>query len=671
MPEEQAPATRLYPGRDVFISYASPDKAVADAVCAALEAAGVTCWIAPRDVTPGEFYAESIVHALDSSKVIALVLSQHAADSNHVIREVERASSKRHPVVSFRIDASPLPAGLEYFLNTSQWLDATATGVDRAIPRLVDAVRSALALPSSTARAQAGPNASLTRRLTRWRAALAAVIVAALGYVVVDKVWIAKRVDDRRSLAAASVSVVKPAAVPIIPDMSVAVLPFVDMSEKKDQEYFSEGLSEELIDLLSKVSALRVPARTSSFYFKNRSEDIPTIARRLLVAHVLEGSVRKAGDHVRITVQLVRADNGYHLWSQTYDRKLDDIFKVQDEIASAVVSALKVSLLGSDAPRSSPASNSEAYTLYLQARSIYWSGSTHADSERAFSLLRKALTLDPTFARGWATLAVFLCGDASYFDLALEAPERKEAHDAAKRALELDPALAEGHAAMGRFLFQVQWDWKAAEAEFRKALELDPRDEISLLDLPDLISILYTNSPEELLFAKRAIDRDPTNSIVYFDLANVYFRAHKFSEAEQAARMAIQVSPREEGLASLLASILMYKGDPAAALVELEREPGERWRETPRPQILYALGRTQEADAALAAVQKKYANTAPYAIAAVYAQKGDLDHAFEWLERAYQQREFLLGFVGVDLDFSKLKPDPRFRALLRKLNLPD
>jgi hypothetical protein len=279
MPEEQAPATRLNPGRDVFISYASPDKTVADAVCAALEAAGVACWIAPRDVTPGEFYAESIVHALDSSKVVVLVLSQHAADSNHVIREVERASSKRHPVVSFRIDASPLPPGLEYFLNTSQWLDATVTGADRAMPRLVDAVRSALALPSSTARVQAGPTASITRRPTRWLLALAAVIVAALGSIVVDKVWLAKRVDDRRSLASSSVSVAKPAAVPTIPDKSVAVLPFVDMSEKKDQEYFSDGLSEELIDHLAHTPDLKVIARTSSFQFKGKNEDMRTIGQ--------------------------------------------------------------------------------------------------------------------------------------------------------------------------------------------------------------------------------------------------------------------------------------------------------------------------------------------------------------------------------------------------------
>jgi TolB-like protein/cytochrome c-type biogenesis protein CcmH/NrfG len=672
MPEDQPSEFRANPAKDVFISYASPDKAVADAVCGALEVAGVPCWIAPRDVTPGEFYAESIVHALDSSKVVALVLSQHAADSNHVLREVERASAKRHPVVSFRIDAAPLPAGLEYFLNTSQWLDASASGVDQGLPRLIEAVRSALALPSSAAPTKSGPAvpASVTRRPTRKLAAIAAVIAVGLGYVVVDKIWLSRNVGSQKSVPAAMATSVASTA-PTIPDKSVAVLPFIDMSEKKDQEYFSEGLSEELIDLLSKVSALRVPARTSSFYFKDKTADIPTIARRLMVAHVLEGSVRKAGDHVRITVQLVRADNGYHLWSQTYDRKLDDIFKVQDEIAAAVVGALKVSLLGPDAPRATPTSNSEAYTLYLQARSVYWNGNTHADEERAIALLRKALKLEPGFARGWAALATFRCGDASYFDLSLDAQGRAEAHDAAARALKLDPNLSDSHAAMGRLLYQVEWDWKAGEAELRRALALDPFNDIALQDLADLLSALDIHSAEALSLAKHSIDRDPTNATHYFQLAVILFRDRKLAEAEKAIRTTLDLSPKAEQAAAYLASVLMYRGDPVGALAVLEREPGERWREALRPQILDALGRAHEADSALATFETKYGNLAPYSIAAVYARRKDFDRAFSWLDRAYRQREPLLSEVGPDPDFSGLTSDQRFKTLLRKLNLPE
>ena len=209
----------------------------------------MTCWIAPRDVTPGEFYAESIVHAIDSTKVIVLVLSKNGANSQHVLREVERASSKRHPVVSIRIDTAPLPAGLEYFLNTSQWLDASTTGVDRSLPRLVDAVKSTLAQPAASTRITAGPSAT-TRPSGRGRyvlIALSALVAAALVYFAANKLWLAKH-PSAGQLSTAST----PTAA--ISDKSIAVLPFVDMSEKHDQEYFSDGLSEELIDHLAHIT---------------------------------------------------------------------------------------------------------------------------------------------------------------------------------------------------------------------------------------------------------------------------------------------------------------------------------------------------------------------------------------------------------------------------------
>ncbi len=331
----------------VFISYASPDIAVAEATCEALEQAGVTCWIAPRDVTPGTFYADAIVHAIDAAKAIVLILSQSAATSPHVLREVERGASKRHTVISLRIDRAPLPAGLEYFLNTSQWLDASSGDTARALPKLVSAVQ--VAIQASTVTPTGVPTAhalapAVSARLPR-RIALIAASVVGLGLVVLaaDRLWVSRH--QAIAPAAPAPAALAPApttAVPTISDKSVAVLPFVDMSEKKDQEYFSDGLSEELIDMLAKVPDLRVPARTSSFYFKGKQVTIQDIAKALGVADVLEGSIRKSGNHLRITAQLVRADNGYHLWSETYDRQLNDIFKVQDEIAGAVVKALKI-----------------------------------------------------------------------------------------------------------------------------------------------------------------------------------------------------------------------------------------------------------------------------------------------------------------------------------------
>jgi TolB-like protein len=336
------------------ISYASQDGAVAAVVCNALEQAGVTCWIAPRDVTSGAFYADELVHAIDSARALVLILSQSAAASPHVHREVERAISKRHPVVSLRIDRAALPAGLEYFLNTSQWLDASGGDTARTMPKLVAAVQVAIDRP-------------------RCRIAIVAgsLLAVAIGGLAVYK----SRLPERRVLLPSEVAAPTAAPAPSsIPEQSVAVLPFVDMSEKKDQEYFSDGLSEELIDMLVKVPNLRVPARTSSFYFKGKPTKIPEIARELGVAHVLEGSVRKSGNHLRVTAQLVRADNGFHIWSQTYDRKLDDIFKMQDDIANAVVNALKVSLFAALKPRVPATSNMEAYTLLLKANYLLTKG---------------------------------------------------------------------------------------------------------------------------------------------------------------------------------------------------------------------------------------------------------------------------------------------------------
>jgi len=276
MAKEQAPQPEATPAKDVFISYASQDKAVADALCESLESAGVSCWIAPRDVTPGEFYAESIVHAIDSTRVIVLILSRNGAASPHVLREVERASSKRHPVLSFRIDASPLPAALEYFLNSSQWLDASAAGVAQSLSRLVDAVKSTLGQPAAEPRLNVTPSAvpRAGRRSRRLFVASAVIVAVALTYFLADKFWLAKHAAaEQPDTVAASPA---PSFTP--PPHSIAVLPFVNMSGDAKQDYFSDGISEELLDALSRVDQLQVAARTSSFSFKGQNADVSTIA---------------------------------------------------------------------------------------------------------------------------------------------------------------------------------------------------------------------------------------------------------------------------------------------------------------------------------------------------------------------------------------------------------
>jgi hypothetical protein len=278
----------------VFISYASLDSAIAETACEALEKAGVTCWIAPRDVTPGAFYPDEIVHAIDAARVIVLILSQHAATSHHVLREVERAASKRHPVLSLRIDKAPLPAGLEYFLNTSQWLDASADDTARALPKLVSAVQVAIQAPAVTPLGVPTAHSPLPAVSARLPKKIGIIVASVIGLGLLafaaDRLWVSRQ---KAAAPPGATPAIPTSAVFSPPPHSIAVLPFVNMSGDKEQEYFSDGLSEELLNSLARINELQVAARTSSFYFKGEHADLATIAHKLNVASVLEGSVRR------------------------------------------------------------------------------------------------------------------------------------------------------------------------------------------------------------------------------------------------------------------------------------------------------------------------------------------------------------------------------------------
>ena len=669
MAEEQAPEAQVTPGRDVFISYASQDKAVAESVCKALEGAGLACWIAPRDVVPGESFAGAIVHAIDATKVIVLVLSEHAADSQHVLREVERAASKRHAVIAFRLDLKPLPADFEYFLNTSQWLDASTTGVRRALPKLVEAVSGATAqAPAKSGAIQTRNTATAVHK--RWRPALIGSVAIALGsvaYLLINRFQISKP-GTTPPLATS----VKQLSVPEVSEKSIAVLPFVDMSEKHDQEYLSDGLSEELIDMLAKVPDLRVPARTSSFYFKGKPDDIATIAKRLKVGHVLEGSVRKAGSHVRITAQLVRADNGYHLWSETYDRQLDDLFKVQDEIASKVVQALKVSLGAGAPPHSNRAMPAEAHTLLLQADSLA-DRDTEDDCRRADDYYQKVIQLDPSAAVAWAGKAAALACTALYGHQTGSLQMRARAFDAAKKAVALDAKLARAHGALALVLFSFDWDWAGADAEFAIARTLDPKYSFAVFGAGQ-VAALRGHLSDALQLWQQAIVNDPLNVFAYGEIASAYFAMGRLKEAAAAARTAVELNPAEPGVHGFLAQVLLAQGQERAALAEIDKEPDAGFQSYSRARTAIVSGRKADADAALARVTNNFADEQPYNIATLYALRGERDQAFSWLNRAFQRHDSIIvgvPAITVDPDMRNLRGDPRFKAYLKKLNLPE
>jgi adenylate cyclase len=669
--QSSGPRDHPPPSRDVFVSYASQDAAVANSVVDALEKQGIRCWIAPRDVTPGEFYADAIVHAIDSAKALVLVLSQHAAVSHHILREVERASAKRHPVISLRIDRAVLPAGLEYFLNTSQWLDASEEEPSRVFTKLVEAIRRVLGgstIGSGNASAAVPPLDSVQRPKRRslrlFAVVLGLVVLAILGFAI-DRWWLSRDIAGEKPVVAAAPAV--PVSTPAIPEKSVAVLPFVDMSEKKDQEYFSDGLSEELIDMLTKVPDLRVPARTSSFYYKGKQTTIADIAKALSVSHILEGSVRKSGNNFRITAQLIRVDNGYHVWSETYDKKLDDVFKVQDEIAGAVVKALKVSLLGDGATRAAPTSSAASYNLLLQAK-FFLIRTTKEDQQKSLNYYEQVVRSDPTSAEAWAGVSRATSNLVSFGDVGWR-EGRDRALQAAERAVELNPDLSDGHIALGKVYLNLDQHFVAAKQEFTKALELQPHSPFTLFWMA-VVSTCADELPQALRLNEQSISEDPLDAAVYVQMGDVQGFAGHYTEAEMSYRRAIDLNPGSPGVRSALGIALLNQHKTDAGLEVIAQESDVGNREAAFAWAYQTLGRTEEARSALAQLETTRADTNASDIAAIYALINDADKVFAWLDRAYRQHEYLMQ-IKVEPSFNGIRRDPRYLKLLRKLNLPE
>ena len=656
---------------DVFISYASQDTAVANVILEALELQGISCWIAPRDVTPGTHYASEIVHAIDTVRAIVLVLSANSSSSPHVLREVERATSKRHPVVSLRIDQTSLPAEFQYFLNTSQWLDASEGGTGRMMPKLVAAVRAAIQPPVDRSLAPGTSRTAVAAAAPRSTSRTAILLVAFAGVAIVGfavyRSWRGAHPAAIPPAPAESVAMLTPApAVPAISEKSVAVLPFVDMSEKKDQEYFSDGLSEELIDMLTKIPELQVPARTSSFYFKGKQATIADIGKALGVAHVLEGSVRKAGNTVRITAQLIRVSNGYHLWSETYDRKLDDIFKIQDDISNAVVRALKTSLLGRGSASEPRKVNPEAYTFFLQAKSISNHWNTPSEMTEALDYIERSIHLDPTFAPAWALLSRARSAQAAD-NLLLGEKNWTEARIAGEKAIALAPNDDKGYCAMAKINWLHDFDFAAARTQIQRALELD---EGCGLTWGGYVAVAMGDFDKGIELLKRGVKQDPLNSFGYLYLAADEIYAGKLSDAKTNIGKVRELNPTSpvnflEGL------IFLEERNPAAALEAFDHdaEPGDRM--VGRAIALYALGRKSESDLALKSLEDGYAEKVPFGIASVHAYRSDVDQAFLWLDKAYIARDDGCAFVKVYPLLRNIRADPRFKAFLHKMNLSE
>jgi len=438
---------------------------------------------------------------------------------------------------------------------------------------------------------------------------------------------------------------------------SVAVLPFLDLSEHHDEGYFADGISEELIDLLARDSRLRVPARTSSFYFKGRDAPIAEIARALNVGHVLEGSVRKSGDTLRITTQLIRADTGFHVWSQTFDRPVADVLRLQDEIAAAVVSSMKLSIL---APRNSPAPavNSAAYTLYLKGKNVAQGGGAQ-DFQDGLRYVQQALVLDPKFAPAWSALADLESMDIDWHGSGDIAGACTKARKPLAEALRLNPMLADAHRIMARLHGYCDIDPDAAEAELKRAAQLDPSSSVIIGATANFLTSINRAS-EALPLALKAVTMDPLNVWAHIEVGFALGSLGRLREAEAAYRKALEVNPSYAGLHALIANSLLAQGRVEEAVAENAREADEEFRMMNQPQLLESQHRPAEALRALEDYLAKYPD--PYTAAIFYACRNDPDRAISYL------RQMPPGYNLWDVPnrmncFAHIAHDPRFQAI--------
>ncbi len=453
---------------------------------------------------------------------------------------------------------------------------------------------------------------------------------------------------------------------------SIAVLPFVDMSVEQDQQYFAEGLSEEILNLLAQTDALRVIARTSSFSFKGEKADIGTIAQRLAVSHVLEGSVRKSGERVRITAQLIDGSTSAHVWSDTFDRDVHEIFGVQREIASAVAEALNVTL-GRVGPRRAETTSTQAYGHYLQGRHLFQRRSD-GDLPQAKSHFERAVQIDPNYGRAWAALAgVYSVARYEGFELP---DEMQNWRVATEHALELAPDLAETHFRAGRY-YGHAGDKSAMRAHFARAEALDPGDPLVLaLSVSD--AVVEGRLEDAIEVQQRVVSTDPLSASQRGNLGSLLMVVGRLSEAEAELERALELSPAGTSLMEAVADVLILQGRMDEALSATRRIPSGYLQDKRFALVHFARGEESQGDATLSrllalAQDPDSDPTVAVTVAEVYAARNDPDSAFKWLDTAHRrsqsQPKSLLPIwtMAEHLQFTPfLKPlhaDPRWREL--------
>jgi adenylate cyclase len=497
------------------------------------------------------------------------------------------------------------------------------------------------------------------RRLDRF---ILVLLALALGYFAFDK-FVLDPARDRQEIEAARQEGRAEAVVERYGDSSIAVLPFANLSADPEQEYFSDGITEEILNLLARVPGLRVISRTSAFSFKGRNVKVGDIARELNVRYVLEGSVRRARERVRITTQLIEAETDRHVWSESYERPLDDIFAIQDDIAEAVLPAIRQRVVGQapTAARTDPA----AYSLYLQGVHFFLQR-TAAGLDRAVEYALRALEIDPGYAPSWTLLASAYINQVNLGKRPRQAGYRLAA-EAVARALELAPDFALAHSARAWVAMAFERDYSVAAAHFGRARTLSPNNSV-VLGNNAMLALRLGRIEDALRMTERAIEVDPVSSVLYGNRSDLLIRLGRPAEAEQAARKALALTPGSSYAQSNLALALLLQEQPTAAADAAQAIENDAARLTVLALAYYDSGDWESADSVLESLQDEYAHDAAYLIAMVHAWRSEVEQAFAWLNRAIEEEQSVFG-IRTEPFLRILHEDPRWEPTLGKLGL--
>jgi TolB-like protein/Tfp pilus assembly protein PilF len=691
----QSASSMSTPSKAVFVSYASEDAPAAQRIAEALRAAGIEVWFDREELRGGDAWDRRIREQIHECRLFVPVISAQteAREEGYFRREWKLAVDRTHDMAEKRAFLVPVVvdgtsergASVPEKFRELQWSRLPG---GEASPAFVERVQRLLSPAPATSRPLTGVGSGVARaikvpvRASRSRATrlviVAVIVAASLGYWALDRFWISKPVASPSVASASPTTTTTPttAAAFAPPPHSIAVLPFVNMSGDANQEYFSDGISEELLDALSRLNDLQVAARTSSFSFKGKDVDISTIAHKLNVGAVLEGSVRRSGSTIRITVQLIDAVTGFHIWSQSYDRNFTDILKLQTEVATSVAQQLKVKLVGDEGTKIELGGTkiAAAYDAYLRGLQRYEEAhATERDYRDALAAFDGAISLDPNYAMAYARRAAAL--DYIYRfpdDPNVRPAVLAQAREAAERALALAPQLGEAHLVLAYTYCRGLPDLAAAAREYERAVALAPGSAWVQRGF-GFFAAKLGHFELALAAARRAVSLDPRKALTRQVLAEVLIDARRYGEALRVLEDAMVLSPGSHVLESLMQDAVVASGQIDKALVTCE-SPSTPLDDDDRHSCLalvyHKLGRQADAVREMEKFKAVVGDDGAYGIAGVYAQWGDKPAALQWLIQAEHLHNFDLLSMKVEWMFDPIRNEPQFEAIEARLHFP-